>query len=98
MGKKPSPRHMIDRINNDKGYCRSNCVWTDIKQQTRNRRSNVLITWKGRTQCSFDWSKELGREKAYVSSRLREGWSFAEIVKASQYCKKYGKKKCPNRL
>lgn len=40
MGRRPSPRHSIDRIDNDCGYEPGNCRWTTRVVQTRNRRVN----------------------------------------------------------
>lgn len=38
MGRKPTPRHTIDRIDNEKGYEPSNCRWASYKEQRANQR------------------------------------------------------------
>jgi hypothetical protein len=38
MGRRPSPKHSIDRIDNDRGYYPGNCRWATLSEQNLNRR------------------------------------------------------------
>lgn len=70
----------IERTDNDLGYYKENCIWATQKQQTRNRRSNLLIEFNGKTQCLAAWAEELGIGRQTLSNRLKRGWSIEKAL------------------
>lgn len=42
MGARPTPKHSLERRNNNLGYSPSNCVWATKSEQVRNMRTTKL--------------------------------------------------------
>lgn len=73
MGAKP-PGLTLERIDNSKGYDKSNCRWATRKEQANNRRTNRLVTYHGITKTLMQWVDELGLNYDRVKRRLNLGW------------------------
>jgi hypothetical protein len=80
MGEKPSPKHSIERIDNDKGYSPDNCKWADDIEQANNKRNNRLIKYNGEIKTLAQWAEILGIKRQTITSRLRSGWSDEKII------------------
>lgn len=80
MGPRPSVHHSLDRIDNDGPYSPSNCRWATSRDQSGNKSSNRLLTFRGKTACVAEMARWLGIDATTVASRLRRGWSVEEAL------------------
>lgn len=71
MGPKPTPAHTVERIDNNKGYCKENCRWATRLEQGANRRNTRLATAFGETKTINAWSNELGLSWSSLHKKLK---------------------------
>ncbi|SRR6266536_824250 len=79
MGKRPAPKYTLERINNDKDYCKENCRWATKKDQNRNRSITIYVSLDGIKRPLSELIEYYGLNEKTVRTRLRRG---ADVNKA----------------
>lgn len=88
MGEKPTPKHQLERKDNDKNYNKENCIWATREEQVRNRggaRATRLYTYNGKTMCIKDWAAEVGISPASMQKRLNNGWPLEKAFSKEKH-------------
>lgn len=75
VGERPSAKHSLDRIKNNKGYTPDNVKWSTIREQNTNKRDTCLLTYQGRKQSASLWAEELGPPRHVIYDRKRRGYT-----------------------
>lgn len=75
LGRRPSPKHSLDRIDVNGHYEEGNVRWASSTTQARNKRNNRIIIAFGESLCVNEWSTRTGFTREAIRNRIdRHGW------------------------
>lgn len=80
MGRRPTKKHTLERLDGNSGYNSENCVWATPVQQNNNRSFNRYIECGGRSLTIAQASRKTGIPHATILGRLRAGKSDEEAL------------------
>lgn len=67
------PGASLDRIDVNGHYAPDNCQWATTTMQGNNRRTSIMVTFRGETRCLTDWCLSLGLKYHTVYQKVYNG-------------------------
>lgn len=79
VGRKPTRKHSLDRIDPLGSYCPENVRWATAEQQARNKTNSALVIYEGKLIPMMDAAELSGINYSTLRQRRRNGWADAEM-------------------
>jgi hypothetical protein len=76
----PPPGLTLERRDNNGPYSPDNCRWATCREQTRNKRNNRWLTFRGETLILEDMAGKYELDPLLVWKRLHRGWSIERAL------------------
>lgn len=80
VGPRPSPKHSLERVNNNGHYEPGNVVWAEREQQANNKSTSVILEFRGESLSVNQWARRLGICNRTIGMRLNAGWSIEKTL------------------
>ena len=73
MGFPPTPKHTIERIDNNQGYSKCNCKWALRSEQLKNQQRSIIINVNGESIHAKEVSSKYGISYQSITKHFRLG-------------------------
>jgi hypothetical protein len=83
IGERPSAKHSLDRVENDKGYSPGNVRWATHLEQNNNKRTTPMVIYRGMEMSLGDARRASGSKVSHQTLRYRVlvcGWPLEEAM------------------
>jgi hypothetical protein len=80
VGRKPTRKHTLDRIDVDGDYEPGNVRWATLAEQQSNKTTNVFVSAFGERLTVSQWARKTGVGRHNISNRLKAGWTPEQAV------------------
>jgi hypothetical protein len=81
VGECPPDKTSIDRFPDTSGdYEPGNVRWATPVEQSRNRKSNIILELEGERHCALEWAEITGIPKTTIYKRIQYGWDVKRIL------------------
>jgi hypothetical protein len=81
VGLRPSPKHTLDRNDNDGPYCKDNCEWVLRAVQARNTRTNHFVEVDGERMLLVEAAERYGIKYGTLKNRvITLGWPIDRAI------------------
>lgn len=74
VGPRPSPRHQLDRKDNDGHYEPGNARWVLRRRNDLNKSTTVYLTFCGERLPLVDWAEKVGLPDRTLRDRIKRKW------------------------
>jgi hypothetical protein len=80
VGRRPSGKHTLDRIDNNGNYEPGNVRWATQIEQRRNSSSVHFLEIRGERRIIADWARVSGIDERTLRGRILRGWEPERAV------------------
>ena len=72
----------LERIDNNLGYSKSNCMWATPREQNLNMRTNKTLAYNGKMQTITEWAQQLQirRRILYSLRSYHKDWTDRHVI------------------